>query len=122
MNDLAVVEELRFANEKKTVGMTYLLWFLLAWAGGHKFYLDRRGMGFAYLGAALGSVFLLVLGFAAGAPEIVYLSVLGYLTYGVAVLVDLFTIPSQVRKRNEELRQEIRKQLNGSAEHYQTEF
>lgn len=59
---------------EKSVGVTYLLWLLLGILGAHKFYLGRPGMGVLYLLTA------------------------GLL--GVGLLVDLFTIPSQVRTAN----------------------
>lgn len=58
----------------KDTGITYLLWFFLGAFGAHKFYLRQYGWGVAYL---------LTLGF-----------------LGFGVLVDLFTIPSQVRNFN----------------------
>ncbi len=58
----------------KSVGVAYLLWVLLGWFGGHKFYLNRPGMGVLYL-------------FTAG------LLIIGW-------LVDAFTLPGQVRRRN----------------------
>lgn len=59
---------------QKDVGVTYLLWLFLGVFGAHKFYLGRPGWGVAYL---------LTLGL-----------------LGVGLLVDLFTIPRQVRDYN----------------------
>lgn len=61
----------------KETGIAYLFWFFLGAVGGHKFYLGKIGLGVAYL---------LTLGF-----------------LGFGVLYDLFTLPSQVRKHNEEI-------------------
>ena len=61
----------------KSVGVTYLLLLLLGVLGAHKFYLGRYGWG------------------------IVYLFTLGLLGFGL--LVDLFTVTGQVRRRNTEL-------------------
>jgi TM2 domain-containing membrane protein YozV len=58
----------------KEVGIAYILWFLLGFFGGHQFYLGK-------IGRAIG-----------------YLLTLGWL--GVGVLIDLFTLPSQVRMVN----------------------
>ena len=58
----------------KEVGIAYILWFLLGVFGGHQFYLGKNGR-------AIG-----------------YLLTLGWL--GVGVLIDLFTLPSQVRMVN----------------------
>lgn len=60
----------------KDVGVAYVIWLLLGTLGGHKFYLGKPGIGVAYL---------LTLGF-----------------LWVGVLIDLFTIPAQVRRVNAE--------------------
>lgn len=60
----------------KDVGITYLIWLFFGTFGGHKFYLGKPGMGVAYL---------LTLGF-----------------LWIGVIIDLFTIPRQVRAINAE--------------------
>lgn len=62
---------------QKDTGIAYLLWFLLGVFGGHQFYLGKTGRGLLYL-----FTFGLV---------------------GVGVLIDLFTLPSQVRQVNTQL-------------------
>lgn len=59
----------------KDTAITYILWFFLGLAGIHHFYLGKIGRGILWLltGGLLG----------------------------IGWLVDLFTIPSQVRKVNE---------------------
>jgi TM2 domain-containing membrane protein YozV len=64
--------------KEREVWVTYLLWFLLGFVGVHKFYLGKMGWGILYI-------------FTGG------LFVIGW-------LVDIFTIPSQVRRYNEQLR------------------
>ena len=64
-------------NEKET-WVAYLLWFFLGLLGVHKFYLRQTGWGIVYI--LTGGLFV------------------------VGWLLDLFTIPSQVRRANEELR------------------
>lgn len=54
----------------KSKGVAYLLWFFLGWAGGHKFYLGKIGMGVLYL-------------FTGG-------------LFGIGWLIDLFTLGNQV--------------------------
>lgn len=63
-------------NQKST-GVAYLLWFLLGLVGGHQFYLGKVGRG------------------------LLYLFTLGIL--GIGTLIDLFTLPSQVRQVNTQL-------------------
>jgi len=60
---------------EKEIGIAYLIWLILGLIGGHKFYLGRPLMGFFYLITCGGFVF-------------------GW-------LIDMFTLPSQVRKANE---------------------
>ncbi len=61
-------------DEPKSTLVAYLLWALLGTVGLHKFYLGRTGMGILYA-CTLGLFF-------------------------VGTLVDMFTLPSQVRAAN----------------------
>lgn len=58
----------------KEIGIAYLLWFFLGALGGHRFYVGDKGLGVLYL---------LTLGL-----------------FGVGVIVDLFVLPSRVRRYN----------------------
>ena len=62
---------------RKEIWVTYLLWFFLGYIGIHKFYLNKTGMGIIYL--LTGGIFL------------------------IGWFIDLFTIPSQVRRHNREV-------------------
>jgi len=64
--------------KEKETWVAYLLWFFLGFLGVHKFYLGKMGWGILYI-------------FTGG------LFVIGW-------LIDIFTIPSQVRRTNEEIR------------------
>ena len=73
---------------KKSTGLTYLLWFILGGFGVHRFYLGRPASGAAIL------IFTL----------------LGFVTFfvtwivsGIWLLVDLFLIPGMVRNKNNDL-------------------
>ncbi|WCN81301.1 TM2 domain-containing protein [Micromonospora sp. LH3U1] len=62
---------------QKQTGIAYLFWLLLGIFGGHQFYLGKTGRGLLYL-------------FTGG-------------IVGVGVVIDLFTLPSQVRQVNTQL-------------------
>ena len=64
--------------KERELWVAYLLWFLLGPVGVHKFYLGKIGMGILYL--FTGGIFL------------------------IGWIIDLFTLPSQVRAYNEEVR------------------
>ncbi len=62
---------------QKEAGIAYLFWFFLGIFGAHQFYLGKVGRG------------------------LFYLFTLGVL--GLGVLIDLFTLPSQVRQINTQI-------------------
>ncbi|MEV0895874.1 NINE protein [Actinoplanes sp. NPDC049802] len=62
------------APAQKQVGIAYVLWFFFGALGVHKFYLGKIGMGIAYI------------------------FTVGFL--GIGLLIDLFTLPKQVRAAN----------------------
>ena len=65
-------------HDTKESWIAYILWFFLGWMGGHKFYLGKAGWGIVYL--LTGGIFL------------------------VGLLIDLFSLPTQVRNYNQGLR------------------
>ena len=62
---------------KRELWIVYLLWFFLGLFGIHKFYLNKFGWGIIYI--MTGGIFL------------------------IGWIVDLFTIPMQVRAYNEQI-------------------
>lgn len=89
MNETAKQTMLYDAN-KKSLGVSYLLWFFLGVLGGHRFYNGRTGTAIAVLALTLigwGTVW-----FGVG---IVFIA-----AAGIWVLVDAFLIPSWVRQHN----------------------
>ena len=67
-----------FNSKKRSVGIMYLLWFLLGW---HYAYLGRWGMAFLYF---------FTTGF-----------------FIIGIFIDMFRIPSMTRAYNEELAMDI---------------
>jgi TM2 domain-containing membrane protein YozV len=84
---------MRFETNRKSVGVSYLLWFLLGLFGGHRFYNRRFGSAIAQL---LLSIVGLILSFAG----------VGFIVLGIVwiwIIIDLFLIPGMVKRHNSEL-------------------
>lgn len=84
-------------KRKKSVLVAYLLYLFFGSIGAHKFYLEETEWGIVYLS-------FLILGIATFAFG-VGIFLLGFM--GICLLVDLFTIPKQVRKYNDMVENEI---------------
>ena len=96
-HELSVLDS-ELAKYKKSTALAYVLWFFLGGLGIHKFYIGKTEMGIFYL--------LLVGGIIVGAitgmskeigPAMVIAGSCG-LVLGILLLVDLFTIPRQIRR------------------------
>ncbi len=97
-------------RRKKSVALTYALWFLLSVLGVHKFYLGQIGAGLLYIIAPFLGVLALFIGFVASIEEspnggsvMVVSGFLGPVVYVAWWLIDLLTIPNQVNKCNENI-------------------
>lgn len=89
--------EQRLQNDKKSVGVAYLLWLFLSGLGAHRFYLGSTGAGIAQL-------LLFVLGW------LTAMFVVGFLLlaiWGIWVLVDAFLIPGMVDRDMQVRRQRL---------------
>jgi TM2 domain-containing membrane protein YozV len=102
-----ILIEQRVANEAKSTGAAYLLWFFLGGLGAHRFYLGRVGsgvvmfvlfvVGWITLVAGIGAIFLVVV--------------------GIWVLVDAFLIPGMVQGHKQAVRQALSMQSLVSGGH-----
>ena len=79
------IRMMRYDNEKKSVGVAYLLWFFLGSLGVHRFYLGSWGTGLLILACT-------ILAF-------VSLGLTGIVS-GLILLWDLFTLPGKVARHN----------------------
>lgn len=77
--DMILIEQ-RAANEKKSAGAAYLLWFFLGWLSAHRFYLGKPV-------TAILQIFS-------------YFILIGFVWW----LIDLFLIPSIIEDRMDEAR------------------
>lgn len=85
LDQRVAMAEMAAISQAKSTGIAYLLWFFLGALGVHKFYLGKVGMGIAYF------------------------FTLGFL--GIGLLIDLFTLPKQVRDANMLRRAQVRTQM-----------
>lgn len=99
--------EARVANEKKSVGLAYLLWFFLGALGIHNFYLGKILLGLFELLGGIIAIGLLVSGTLAGgaAGGLAFLGIFCLVVWGTAYIVDLFLIPRRVRLHSQRLRE-----------------
>ncbi len=77
--DMILIEQ-RVANEKKSAGAAYLLWFFLGWISAHRFYLGKPV-------TAILQIFS-------------YFILIGFVWW----LLDLFLIPSIIEDKMDEAR------------------
>jgi TM2 domain-containing membrane protein YozV len=97
--------EQRLANESRSVGIAYLLWFFLGVFGAHRFYLGRIGSG----------VGMLVLFWLGALTAIILIGWVLLLAYGVWWIVDAFLIPSMVDEDRRTKRTSIANEISAIA-------
>jgi TM2 domain-containing membrane protein YozV len=95
-----ILVETTIANEKKSVGIAYLLWFFFGGFGGHNYYVGKTALGMMQL---LGNVF----GWAAFFGDVPVLSLILFLGVGISLLVDLCLIPARINAQTEKLRERL---------------
>ena len=89
-NQDPVAQTMMYDANKKSLGVTYLLWFFLGGLGGHRFYMGKIGSAitiliFTFLGIVLSYVGI----------GVILLAIVA-----IWVIVDAFLIPGWVRKKN----------------------
>jgi len=95
-------------EKKKKTWLAYVFWLFLGWFGGHQFYLGKIKRGGIYL--TLTVIFILTLWFGFLHPLeyllmhftvgniVLYISMGCFGVVGIFLLIDLFTLPKQIRK------------------------
>lgn len=87
MTDSDVKQMMEYQENRKSLAVTYILWFFLGMFGAHRFYLEKMGTAVAML--------------------ILTLSLIGIVVSWVWWIVDLFLNPSMVREINSEIIDEV---------------
>ena len=127
LRDKALLVEVRVANEKKSVGLAYVLWFFLGTMGIHNFYLGRTLVGVVQIAcfvlgplgvilAFLGVAFVAMesagaesesVGWRSAGLSIIFGStaaLIAVAVLAVTLLFDLFVIPSAVKRHSDAMR------------------
>jgi TM2 domain-containing membrane protein YozV len=86
----AARQQMLYDANKKSVGLSYLLWFFLGCLGAHRFYLGQTG-------TAIVQLMLFIIGWA---TVIVGIGILLLGVLGIWVLIDAFLIPGLARDHN----------------------
>ena len=86
-----------FEANKKSLFVTYLLWFFLGGIGAHRFYAGKKAGGIAQL-------CMLVVGFILA---FVYVGLIVLFALGIWVLIDAFLIPGWIRSQNSMLASQL---------------
>lgn len=90
MNNNSAAQTMMYDANKKSVGVTYLLWFFLGGVGGHRFYAGKTGSAILLLAITLLGVLLSAVGIG-----FFFLAITG-----IWVLIDAFLIPGWIRNKN----------------------
>jgi TM2 domain-containing membrane protein YozV len=93
--------EQRLANDKKSTGVAYLLWFFLGGFGAHRFYLGKTG-------SAVAMLVLTILGWA---TVVIVVGIPVLLAVLVWLLVDAFLIPGMISQLVQDARTRISSEI-----------
>ncbi len=104
---------------RKSPVLAYVLWFFFGSIGAHQFYMGKVGRAVLYIALGVCLWWSIVSGVmvaavaenpdqgAAGGAAMWMLGGLAVMVLGLLLLIDLFTIPSQIRKREDGIRAEL---------------
>jgi hypothetical protein len=96
--------EARVANERRSVGLAYVLWFFLGLLGIHNFYLGRTLLALFQLFAGVAAAIILVSAGAQHRPGLFGFGIALGAVWALSFVADLFLIPSRARRYSERVR------------------
>jgi uncharacterized protein YgiM (DUF1202 family) len=96
-HELGILDS-ELAKYKKNTALAYILWFFLGGLGIHKFYMGKTGMGVFYLLLVGGLTVGVITGMSKGMQPAMIIAGSCGLILGILLVVDLFTIPRQIRR------------------------
>lgn len=100
--------ESRIANERKSVGLAYVLWFFLGLWGIHNFYLGKPGMAVFQIAGGVVGIVLVMTGTGSGMGVI---GILVLAAWVLSFLADLFLIPGRAKAYSDRLRHQYEQEL-----------
>lgn len=95
-----ILVETTIANQKKSVGIAYLLWFFFGPFGGHNYYVGKPMLGAMQL-------FGYILGLAMLFSQVPLLAGLLLFAVGISLILDLCFIPARINAQTERLRERL---------------
>lgn len=95
-----ILVETTIANQKKSVGIAYLLWFFFGPFGGHNYYVGKPLLGAMQL-------FGYILGLAMLFSQVPLLAGLLLFAVGISLILDLCFIPARINAQTERLRERL---------------
>jgi hypothetical protein len=96
-HELSILDS-ELGKYKKSPALAYVLWFFLGGLGIHKFYIGKTGMGVFYLLLVGGLIGGAITGMSKEMEPAMIIAGSCSLILGILLLVDLFTIPRQIRR------------------------
>ena len=95
-----ILIETTIANEKKSAGIAYLLWFFFGGFGGHNYYVGKPMLGMMQF---CGTLF----GWASLLSGVAPLSMVFFCAVGISLIIDLCFIPARINAQTEKLRERL---------------
>jgi len=113
-HELSILDS-ELAKYKKSISLAYVLWFFLGGLGIHKFYIGKTGMGIFYLLLVGGLIVGTITGTSKEMEPAMIIAGSCGLVLGILLLIDLFTIPRQIRRTYIQAERQILTKIKSTA-------